>query len=138
MAHPTKLTPERKAKFVDALVEFGLVTRAAEIAGISRWSAYQHRAKDSDFAAAWDDAREQFCEALEDEARRRAMDGIEEPVYYQGRQVGTQRVYSDKLLALLLRAARPSKYGRRIETGNVAQQSGGLTISISGSNQNDH
>jgi hypothetical protein len=41
---------------------------------------------------------------LEAEAKRRAVDGVEEDVYYQGEVVGKKRVYSDTLLALMLKA----------------------------------
>ncbi|HEX2275207.1 MAG TPA: hypothetical protein VHG90_15170, partial [Acidimicrobiales bacterium] len=36
------------------------------------------------------------------EARRRALHGVEEDVYHDGRVVGTRRVYSDALLMFLL------------------------------------
>ena len=48
---------------------------------------------------------------LEDEAMRRAVDGVEEPVYQAGQLVGTKRVYSDSLLKLMLQAADPARYG---------------------------
>jgi hypothetical protein len=48
--------------------------------------------------------------ALEDEALRRAVEGVEEPVYQGGKQVGVIRKYSDALLMFLLKAARPEKY----------------------------
>ena len=45
------------------------------------------------------------------EARRRAVEGVEEPVgWFQGTPGGTVRKYSDTLLIFLLKGARPHKY----------------------------
>jgi hypothetical protein len=40
---------------------------------------------------------------LEAEARRRAVQGWDEPVFHQGRKVGTIRKYSDRMLEILLK-----------------------------------
>tara|TARA_Y100000310_G_C20451018_1_gene700732 strand:- start:429 stop:899 length:471 start_codon:yes stop_codon:yes gene_type:complete len=48
--------------------------------------------------------------AAEDELRRRAVDGILEPVFYKGEQVATVRRHSDVLLIFMLKAAAPDKY----------------------------
>lgn len=47
---------------------------------------------------------------LEDEARRRAVDGVDEPVFQGGELVGHVRRYSDRLLEFLLRGRRPTVY----------------------------
>lgn len=57
--------------------------------------------------------------ALEDEAVRRAYVGVEEPLFYQGKQCGTVRKYSDTLLIFLLKGAKPAKYRERVHTGNL-------------------
>jgi hypothetical protein len=97
----------------------GNVTRAAEAAGVSRRAPYDWRADDASFAEAWDEALEAACDALEAEARRRAYEGWEEPVYQKGALVGRIRKYSDRLLEVLLRAHRPEKYREtvRIRSG---------------------
>ncbi len=55
-------------------------------------------------------------ETLEAEARRRALEGVEENVYYQGAVIGRTRKYSDTMLMFLLRAYRPDIYRERRET----------------------
>lgn len=70
--------------FLDALADTGIVSDAAEVAGISTSTAYALKAKDADFAAAWELAREDAADTLEREAIRRAVVGVEEPVVYQG------------------------------------------------------
>ncbi len=98
---------------MEALSTTASVTEAARQIGMSRRYMYTLREADAVFAAEWDCAIEQGTDALEDEARRRAVDGVEEPVYHQGVQCGTTRRYSDNLLTLLLKARRPEKYRER-------------------------
>jgi hypothetical protein len=114
-AADTKATPERKAKFLVALAKCGNVTEAAEIAGAGRVTVYRWRGKDEDFAEAWDGALEVATDALEAEARSRALEGTEEPVFYQGRHVANVRKKSDMLLMFLLNGYRPERFKRRSE-----------------------
>lgn len=72
------------APFLAALRIDGNVSRAARVAGISSSTAYALRKTDADFAAAWADAHEDAGDNLIAEARRRAVDGVNEPVIYQG------------------------------------------------------
>lgn len=60
------------------------VAGSCRAVGISSAAVYALRDKDADFAAAWDDALEDAYDYLEAEARRRAFEGVEEPVVYQG------------------------------------------------------
>ena len=51
---------------------------------------------------------------LEREARRRAVEGVEEPVgFYKGEPSAYVRKYSDTLLIFLMKGARPDKYRDR-------------------------
>ena len=75
-----------------------------------RSALHERRAADPAFAAAWDDALDGAMDAIEEEARRRAIEGTEEPVFYQGKQIGRVRKYSDALLMFLLRAHRPIRF----------------------------
>lgn len=110
-----KATPkkERHNKFLAALSVYGNVTRAAEFAGLDRAALYSKRKVDPAFAAAWDEAEALGAAALEDEARRRAYEGCEEPVWHKGKKCGTVRKYSDTLLIVLLKAHHPEKYADR-------------------------
>jgi hypothetical protein len=86
------------------------VSAAAARIGVSRTALYNAREADAAFAAMWDDAVEAGVDRLEDAAFRRAVDGVEEPVFFRGQQVGTIRRYSDALLIALLKAKRPGQY----------------------------
>jgi len=99
-------------KFIEALAERGIVTDACKVARISRAQAYAWRKDDPSFALDWDDAYQQAMDALEAEALRRAVRGVEEPVFYKGELVTTVQKYSDTLLMFLLNGGRSEKYRR--------------------------
>jgi hypothetical protein len=50
---------------------------------------------------------------IEQEARRRAVDGYDHPVFQGGKLAGVVRVYSDQLAAMLLRGRRRRGRGSR-------------------------
>ncbi len=58
-----------------------------------------------------DEALEEGTDLLDAEARRRAVIGIDKPVFYKGEVVGSITKYSDSLLMFLLKAHRPQKFG---------------------------
>lgn len=117
----TKSTPKKKIVnrqldlFLGILAAYGNVKEACEKAGIARQTVYQRREKDSDFAAAWDNALEIAADVLEREAWRRAVEGWDEPVYQGKELVGTIRKYDSTLLIFLLKGIRPAKYRERHE-----------------------
>lgn len=97
---PDKSDPLKKGKarrdwkpaFLKALALEASVTKASQVAGINRDTAYSAYGKDEAFAKAWDDAIEESVDDLESVARTRAKDG------------------SDVLLIFMLKAWRPAKY----------------------------
>src|SRR5690606_4631594 len=79
-----KLTPKKLAEFLDRLSQNGNVTVSAETCNLARRTLYDLRSSDPEFAQAWDDAMVMAADYLEQEARRRAVEGWDEPVFYQG------------------------------------------------------
>ena len=65
---------------------------------------------------------------LEAEAYRRAVEGVERPVYQGGRLVGTVREYSDSLLTIMLRARHPA----------YAKTAGGTSVNVDNRDQSKH
>lgn len=106
MAVSSKWTRAKKRTFLKALRASGVVTHAAEAVKLSRSSAYQARKSDAVFRAAWDDAIQAAMDELELELRRRAMHGVEQPVYFRGKECGRIRTYNDALGMFLLRTKR--------------------------------
>jgi len=79
-----KLTPEKLTAFCAALAETCNVGRACAAVGISRMTAYTWRKGMPDFADAWGQAMKAGVLALEDEAHRRAFEGVDDPLTHQG------------------------------------------------------
>ena len=84
------------------------------------------RRHSEDFAAQWDDALGEGVDILEAEARRRAVTGVDKPVYYKGEVVGSITKYSDRLLMFLLRAHRPQKF----RDGGKVKQTGATDVDV--------
>jgi len=66
------------------------------------------RRKDPEFDRKCKEAYGLYQDRLEEEALNRAVIGWEEPVYFQGKVVGTVRKKSDRILELMLKKAIPS------------------------------
>jgi hypothetical protein len=112
-------SPARQEQFLKALAETGSVATSAALAGTSRTRVYEHRKADQEFAGAWEDAEEIAADRLEGESRRRAVEGVEEPLVSAGKLVRdengqpiTVTRYSDNLLLALLKAHRPPRRER--------------------------
>lgn len=110
---PAAIRASAMATFLADLRVYGNVSHAAIAADIGRTTAYAWRERYVTFARAWDDALEEACDLMELEARRRAIEGTDEPVHYLGEQVDTVKKYSDTLLIFLLKGHRPEKYAER-------------------------
>ncbi len=115
MANRTKLTDRAKEKFLEVVRTTCNVSEAARAIGMARQSLYDARTRDNEFARLWHQAIEEAADCLEREAWRRAVEGWDEPVFYQGKAVGAVRKYSDRMLELLLKGHRPEKFKDRHE-----------------------
>lgn len=105
----------RLVLFLDALRNTCNVRAACNAASVGRSTVYERRESDDTFKGAWDEAEQDGVDLLKAEARRRALLGVDEPVYYQGKRVGFIRRYSDALLMFLLKAHEPEVYRERYE-----------------------
>ena len=98
------------------------VSRSAWAAGITSQTAYKWKVASQntadpetgvlrdDFADRWKVAYNDGVDLLEDEMMRRAVQGVERPVYQGGVLVGTVQEYSDTLLSYALRGKKPETY----------------------------
>lgn len=96
--------------FLEAIAAGEKAVVAAEKAGAGRRTFYRWRTEDDKFAAAWEQAASAPKNELEHEALRRAVKGVEKPVYRGGEIVGHVTDYSDSMLMFLLKAHYPEKY----------------------------
>lgn len=128
MANRTKFTLKKREKFLEILSKTSNVSEAAKAVGMSRHGVYDVRNTNAGFAKEWDDAVETGLDALEREAIRRGMEGVEEPVFYQGDEVARVRKYSDTLLIFMLKGGRPEKFRENL----ALQHSGEMSVNIKG------
>lgn len=116
---PVSVRRERRNRaretFLKVYGQTGNLTTAATAARISRVTVYEWQEHEPEFALACQQASVQATEVLEQEAWRRAREGIAEPVFQHGKEVGTIQRYSDQLLMFLLRARAPERYRDRVD-----------------------
>jgi hypothetical protein len=119
-----RLTRDRRERFLELLADTGNVSRSARLIGTTPKSVYLLRRRDDAFRAAWEEAEDIAADRLEEEARRRAIEGDEEPVVSGGQLVldpdgapVTVRRYSERLLITLLKARRPEKFQSKGSAG---------------------
>lgn len=132
---PVARSPKWMPAFLVALRDTANVRAACEAAKVTHPVVYTRRQKDPAFEQAWEVALQEATDLLETEARRRAYEGVDEPVIHQGQLQGywvdadgnavakdtpkskliplTVKRYSDNLLIFLLKAHRPEKFRER-------------------------
>ena len=145
---PTRWTHKRVARFLELLCLGNTVSHAAEIAGFARQTLYERKALDADFSAAWDEAHEAGTEAMEQEAKRRAIEGTIKPLTSRGEVVWASQKdgqivtadtegarllpvmlheYSDTLLIFLLKGRKPEVYRENVNiSGRIQSDLSGL------------
>ncbi len=101
--------------FLTAFAEVGTVTAACLTSGVGRRTIYDWIEHDERFARDFDEARQTAADVLEAECRRRADEGVAEPIYHHGEIVGYRQRYSDICLLALLSAYRPERFKHRHE-----------------------
>jgi len=120
MARTPRQSVQLKKRFLEEFGERGIISRAAEAAGIDRNTVYYWQEHDEEFAQAFRQAEIRSTEVFESEAVRRAVDGVDKQrrVYdNRGNLIDeyTETSYSDTLLIFLLKARNPGKYRERIQ-----------------------
>lgn len=104
-----------KGVYLEHLAQHGLPATAAKLIGTSTRRVKAERETDREFDEACDEAELLFQEVIETEIRRRAIDGVEEELSYQGRTTGdTVTKYSDSLLQFMGKAKLP-QYGDKLK-----------------------
>lgn len=124
LQYGVKKSASRMQLILDILASGMSVKAAAAAAGVDRTTALRWKNEDPEFRKAWEDAVEAGADVLEDEAFRRARDGVQKPVYQGGELVGHVQEYSDTLMQLLLRGRRPGRYKDRVSTELTGKDGG--------------
>ena len=101
--------------FLATFARLGTVQAACMESRVPRRSVYNWLERDEAFAREFEQSRDAAADVVEAECRRRAVEGIPDPVYFQGRVVGSVQRYSDACLLALLNAYRPERFKHRHE-----------------------
>ena len=83
---------------------------------------------DESLAAREVDALDGYNELLEMEMHRRGVEGTDKGVYFKGDKVDTEKVYSDRLLEMLVKANNPGKFRDHV-TVDANVKAGVLVVS---------
>jgi hypothetical protein len=121
-------TEIKKNLFLETYEATGNISRSADLSGISCGTHYRWLREDPEYATMFEEAHSRACDALEAEARRRAVEGVEKPVFYRGQIVGCIREYSDRMLELLLKAKKPREFRERVSTEISGPDSGPIEV----------
>lgn len=123
-APPVEFTYGRRMRYLYELKTYGLLHLAAEKVGVSMSTVRKWRKNEPEFDEACEEARQRYIDGvLVTAAHQRAVHGVERPIIggrFKDEIVATETVYSDSLLALLLRTARPEfrPSNEAVGTGN--------------------
>lgn len=127
---PKPPTAKQRRSFVAALECGWSIRRACIDSGIPRRTAYDLRDRNAEFARQWDDALVAGLEVLEDEAVRRAVEGVEDFRLDRHGDEHPVRRYSDGILTFLMKHRMRAKYGDRAELAIGGADGGPVEIRL--------
>ena len=113
-----EFTRQRQAQFLKRLADCGEVRAAAKSCAISHQTVYRTRRSCPLFRQGWDAALLVAREQAEDALATRAINGVEEEVFYHGEVVATRRRYDSRLL--LAHLARLDRLAGREDVAALA------------------
>ncbi|MDG2003740.1 MAG: hypothetical protein P8J20_10455 [Novosphingobium sp.] len=123
-------TPALKARFLALLADTGNVRLSARRCGLSAQSAYVQRRRDALFARGWAAAIMLARDHAEQVLADRAIEGVEERVYYRGELIATRRRYDSRLL--LAHLARLDRLAGEQADGDEAERFDELLALVAG------
>lgn len=116
-----QFTRERKEAYLEELARTGEIQRSCDFVGVSRGSLNAHRSKDEWLREQELVALERYRAVVHTEIHRRAIEGVDEPVYHGSQLVGYKRRYSDQLLLAHAKRHSPSEYGDRLKVDQTTR-----------------
>lgn len=93
----THVKAESWLKACTVMAQTGNMAEAARAIGVTRQAVYLRRQKNTVFGNLMDQAEAIYLDSLVAEVDRRAFQGVDKPVFYQGRRVDTIKEFSDLL-----------------------------------------
>jgi len=122
-------------KFLERLLECGIVEESAKAAGITSKTAYMARRDDDDFRADWAEAMlivdERRADAIEAATAERAINGTRYTKYNPKGDIVEEGTTPDTQAAVaMLRAYRPARFKERPEPGEVGEALNSFTALV--------
>lgn len=108
----TGLTP-KQIRFLRCFEACASVTQAARWAKIAKRTHFDWMEISESYRDAFERTKPVAAQTLEDEAVRRAHQGLRKAVWHKGRVVGYETEYSDSLMQTLLKGSNPDKFRER-------------------------
>ena len=107
----TLITDSQIEVFLTAYRKTGLMQQSAKLAGLSKHDIDKYAAgktaASENFALNLQDAAETWSDVIRSEITRRAIEGIDRDIYFKGRWIATEKVFSDPLLSKMAEATLP-------------------------------
>lgn len=119
---------QHQRRFLAAFAASGSIIQAARWSKLNRAAHYNWLKEDPTYRPRFDAAQLEAARTLEDEAVRRAHQGLKKAVYYKGRIVGYESEYSDTLMLALLKANAPDKFRDRVSMDHKGDVDVNLTV----------
>ena len=129
--------PYRQAAFLAAYAVCGTVRRAAEVAGVRR-ECHCRWLRNPLYRIQFELAQEEASDRLEEEARRRAEQGLKRFRFYKGEPILDPETkkpyfeleYSDALMTVLLKGNKPEKFRDNQHLEHVGPGGGPLRVRL--------
>lgn len=123
-----RLTPKKRQQILEIIGETGSARKAAKRVGCTYQAIYYLRKNHQDFADGFATAMSEYQDKLEEECDRRAYEGVDHPVTYEGRITDAYKDYSDTLLMFRLKAIDPGKYRDNSRVEHSGPNGGALVV----------
>jgi len=127
----SRFTAKRQQLYLDAIEEHGEPALARQEVGFTYETIRQHRLKNPEFAEAEEEALRIYRAKLAKEVHRRGVEGVQEPIYWNGMVVGWITKYSDRLLELHIKRHNP-EYRDKFTVKQEHSGAVGLLADLSG------
>ena len=134
MADNRKFDAAKKARFLEELAACGRRAEARAAVSVSKRTVENHlnptgAYHDEEFSESYEEAMDVYRARLVQEVHRRGVDGVPEPVYYQGARIVEKNgkdaavlKYSDRMLELLVKRHCPEFRDRSTVDQTVTHQ----------------
>lgn len=127
----SRFTPKRQEHYLAVLEETGEPALARHEVGFTYETIRQHRMKNPGFEEAEEEALRIYRAKLAQEVHRRGVEGVQEPIYWNGMVVGWVTKYSDRLLELHIKRHNP-EYRDKFTVKQEHSGAVGLLADLSG------